>query len=171
MSIILVRTEQICKQRSSFALGSISSKQAYAFAIDAEGDLPIKAKLKRDRVLGLLGELEASSDKLIESVSAVNVPPQAGVFYAINFKSPSVDLTNLKDYQEKMRLVFAELNPVFVDKDILKKIDNAHPGDLPTLISEISADLFKVQREKRIIGASVQNALDQKDPSSPATKM
>lgn len=60
--------------------------------------------------------------------------------------------------------MFKELDPVFIDKGVLNKIVGAKKDDLPSVIFDISANIFKVQREKRAIGSSVQGALDQKDP-------
>lgn len=98
MSIILVRTEQSCKKRSSFALGSPATKHTYAFAIDAAGELSMKTKMKCDRVMGLLDELAASNDKLAETVGFTSSHYDDGVLYTIDFKSPPVELMNLKDY-------------------------------------------------------------------------
>lgn len=154
----------LAKKRSSFALGAITTRQSYAFAIDAEGELSIKTKMKCDRVLELLAEHASGGGNGPDMVCFTNSHYDDGVLYAINFKSPPVELMNLKDYQEKIKLVFKEIDPVFVDKGVLNKIVGAKKDDLPSVISDISANIFKVQREKRAIGSSVQGALDQKDP-------
>ena len=178
MSLILVRTEQNYYQHGVMSFAPMFKE--YAFAIDCEGELPIKTRMKLSRVLETMEGLAKEPSqygKLVDGIVCKDISYKDGTIHIFDFKSPSLELTDTKKYQEILIDHLKEFSPVLVEEKALSFLwrvpasKSNRTEEKATIVRDVFGEIFKPQREKRLLEKSVQEIFDQKAPEKPNTKM
>lgn len=165
MSLILIKTDQEHYDPQIMTFSALF--KTYGFLIDVSSNHELKQK--RNLALALL-EKQQDHPAFISNIKTKSVLYEEGCLFVINFSSPLIRTQHIQKYQQYLLATFEELSPCLVHDDIVAKIEGASIDQMHKVLTDIGNELFKVPRERALIGEGVKEAKDKKDVVSPSKK-